>query len=804
MNIINEGAEEEIKIIRNGKTAKLEIVSFWFLAALAFFLPIFVLPFAVSPVASSKAVLLYIGVLASAFIWLLVALQRGQIKIPKSFLLASLAAVVLVWLFSSLFSNNVLISLIGKVYDIDTFSVIAFAALLLFLTSVLFQSEKRVFTFYFLIFISSLFLFLFQFLHVIFEIDIIPIKIFQSVISNPLGSWNDFAVFFGFIGLVSLAFFEFFKLEKWMKLVLFILLICSMLSMAVVNFLAVWVIFGFFALVLLVFLLYRLFSLSQREGKADPSKFLPLSLFVVILSTLFIYEHIMAYNNNENGIGGKISAYLNSSTLTVRPSWLATWDVSKQVIKSDPVLGSGPNTFLYDWMRFKPGSINNTIFWNMRFSSGIGYLSSTLATTGTLGVLALIGFFLFFLSYGVKIIGGQHSLSGGLALISFLGAAYLWVSNIFYAPGLAILAMAFMMTGIMLSTMVYSGKMEVIKLSFLNNIKIGFLSILIIILLLIGSVFFSYSYFQKFLALHYYGGALKFFNVNNDPDTTAEKLKQVVNMDSQDEYFRTLSEINLIKMSRIIAGEDASEENAVALFSDNFGASIKNAQEATRLNPLDPVNWMQLGKIYESVIPLKVSGADDQAVYSYSQAANYAPSDPSPFLAAARVKVESQKIKDARNYIKLSLDIKPDFAPALFLLAQIEVQEGNLKEAISKTEQVALLSPNDIGVFFQLGLLYYQNNDLDSARLVFERAVALNPGYANARYFLGLIYDKKGMKEMATEQFEKILTTNSDNKEVIKILSNLHSGKNALAEISPPGESPEKREKPPVDEENTE
>lgn len=787
----------------NEKTGgKLEIISFWSLVSLAFFLPIFVLPFAVSSIASSKAILLYSSVLVSAFLWLLGVLRSSQIKIPKSSLLAALAAVALTWLFASLFSGNAAISLLGKVYDIDTFSVIAFAALLMFLSSILFQSEKRIFTFYFLLFISSFFLFLFQFLHIVFKIDIIPFKVFQSVISNPLGGWNDFAVFFGFIGLISLAFFEFFKLEKWMKLVLFILLVFSMLSMMTVNFLAVWIIFGFFALVFFVFLLYRLFFLSQREGGVDPRKFLSLSLFVVIISAFFIYDHIQAKNNNDNGIGGKIGVTFNANTLTVRPSWLSTWNISKQVIKSDPVLGSGPNTFLYDWFKFKPAEINKTIFWNTRFSSGIGYLPSVLATTGLLGGLTIIGFFFFFLSYGAKIISnGQHNLSGSLALVSFLGAAYLWAFNIFYAPGLTILVLAFMMTGITVAIMARNGKMEVVKLSFLNNTKTGFISILITILFLIGSVYLTYSYSRKFLALHYYGGALEDFNVNGDLDTAEKKLTQAIRADAQDEYLRALSEINLIKTGEIVA-DSAPKENTIALFSENFGAAIKNAQEATKINSLDPINWMQLGRVYGSVVSLNIEGADEQAIYSYSQAANYAPFDPAPLLASAKVKVGSRKIKEARDYIKLSLNVKPDFAPALFLLAQIEAQEGNLKEAILKTEQVASLSPNDIGVFFQLGLLYYQDNNLDPARLVFERAVELSPDYANARYFLGLIYDKKNMKEQAIEQFEKILTTNADNEEIIKILSNLRSGKSALAEISPPKESPEKRENPPVEEES--
>lgn len=804
MGIVNEETGKKIEII-NSKNVKWEVVSFWLLTALAFLLPIFVLPFVVSSVASSKAVLLYFGVLISAFFWLLAA-QGGQVKIPKSALLVWLVAIVLVWWFASFFSDNSAVSFVGKVYDLDTFSIIGFASLLLFLTSVLFQSEKRIFTLYFLLFISSLFLFLFQFLHMIFGINIIPVRIFQSVISNPAGSWNDFAIFFGFIGLTSMAFFELFKLERWMKFILLILLIFSVLAMAVVNLFINWIIFGFFVLLLFVFLLYQLSSLpNQKENKTYLKKFLIIPLSVVLISAFFVYDHVRAEKNKDNGIGGKISAALNATTFTVRPPLSATWNVTKQTMKSDPLLGSGPNTFLYDWLKFKPAEINKTIFWDVRFSSGIGYLSSALATTGLLGGFVLLGFFSFFLFYGAKIMsGGQKDPSEKLMTVSFLGAAYLWVFVIFYTPGLAIIAMAFMMTGLLVAAMARAGKVKTIELSFLNNTKTKFFSILVVILLFIGLVLLAYSYSRKFLALRYYGEALKTFNAKGDTDMTAEKLTRAIKMDRQDEYFRALSEVHLIKMSQIITDGNLPKETSIALFRDNLTAAVGNAQEAIKLNPLDPENKMQLGRVYEFVVPLNMTDADKEAIKTYDEALALSPSDPSPLLASARVRVNAKRTKEARDYIKSALTVKPDFAPALFLLAQIEAQDGNLKEAIVNTERAALLLPNDIGVFFQLGLLYYQDNNLNFARLAFEKVVGLNPSYANARYFLGLIYDRQGEKDMVIEQFENILKTNAGNEEVVKILDNLRSGRGALIGISPPEKSPEKRKNPPVSEEKTE
>lgn len=782
-------ANAEIKKIKRDRTFSFEKISVLFFYALAFLLPIFALPVAVSPIVSSKAVLFYGCVVLATFFWLLARLQNGTLKIPKSILFLSLAGVVVVSLFSSLFSKNISASLLGKFYDLDTFSVIAFAALTSFLVSMLFQAEKRIFNFYLLTFVSGIFVFLFQFLHVFFGINLVPFNVFPSATSNLVGGWNDFSIFFGFIGLVSLIFFEFSKFGKGMKTFLLSMTIISLLGMLAVNFFANWVIFGLFALVIFIYIFSKLFFQVQNEG-AISKAFLRTSLFVVLAVVVFVL--------GRNMIGEKMNSYLNTGFIEVRPSWGATMDIAKQTLKSDPILGSGPNTFAYNWMKFKSPSINSTVFWNTRFSSGVGLAPSMLATTGILGGVALLSFFIFFIYYGKRIINSdQDNLLNLLTTASFFGAAYLWAFSIFYTPGLVIFVMAFIVTGMMVALMVKTGKMGLIELSFLNKEKTGFASILAIVFLLIGSIVFSYFYSQRYLALYNFNKVLVSFNASGDADKAEQELLKVIGLDKQDEYYRALSEVELVKLNQVLNNTGIPKDSVVNIFTNTLGAAIESASNAIKLNSADPLNWMQLGRIYESVVPLKIAGSDKNAIETYLKTLEISPLDPTPLLAAARISAQTEKIKEAREYISRALNLKPDFSSALFLLSKIEVQEGNLKEAILRSEQVATLAPNDIGVLFQLGLLYYQANNLEGAKAVFERIVSLNNDYANARYFLGLVYDRQGVKNKAIEQFEIIQKTNPDNGEVKKIINNIRSGRSALSNISP---APEQREDAPISE----
>ena len=220
MNTENKEQEIKIKIVKEEEPKKErkffnpEKLAVFFFYALVFLMPIFALPLAVAPLASGKAILFFGGILLTAFFWILSALIKGSVKIPKSVMLISLGAVVSVWLASALSSGNANLSLSGKLYDLDTFSAMFAAGLALFFGSMIFQSEKKVFSFYFLLFCSSFVVFLFQLLHLVFGINIIPFNIFPYTTSNLIGGWNDFSIFFGFIGLVSLAFLETAKLGK--------------------------------------------------------------------------------------------------------------------------------------------------------------------------------------------------------------------------------------------------------------------------------------------------------------------------------------------------------------------------------------------------------------------------------------------------------------------------------------------------------------------------------------------------------------------------------------------------------------
>jgi len=760
---------------------------------LIFLLPLLVLPYTVFPLEINKAFLFYAVTILATLAWLISILQKASFRIPKSAALLALAGIVVVWLASSFFSANTALSLVGSGQEINTVFAIVFFSAALFLIASLFQSKAKAMFFYLTLFGSALLVFIFQFFRVVFDITLYPWSIFASKVANTIGSWNEIGIFFGFIGLLSVVFLELSNFGKRLKAFMLVMLLISLIGVAFVNFTTVWIVMGIFLVVFLVYLFSTHFVSVTEEGSGQ-RKFVRFALIVLLMALFFIMAKTL--------VGDFVSS-TGATSIEVRPAWSATWQVAKNaLLKNNFLLGSGPNTFLYDWLKFKPADINLTIFWSYPFQAGIGLLPSWLASTGILGGLSWFVFLAFLFWYGLKVIAySENGTMRALLIASFLGSLYLWIFTIVYTPGFVLFALAFLTTGIFIALLCESGRIKVIEVSFFNKPKLSFISSLIIVLLMISSVASLYLLSQKYWAAYSYGRGLAIFNTaEGNIDEVDNLISRAAKFDQQDRYFRALSEVGLVKIQKLMNQTDLSKEDAQTQFQNLLAYSIGNAQNAVQVNSLDYNNWMSLGQVYEAIIPFKITGSREAALNAYKEAAARAPFDPTPLYTSARVEIQANDLNSAKDFLISSINIKSDFTSSVFLLSQVEAQLGNLKEAITRTEQARYLAPNDVGVLFQLGLLYYQDKNFESGRLALERAVSLNPNYSNARYFLGLIYDKQEKNKEAIDQFTQIQNLNPDNQEIAKILENLNAGKPALQDISPPQPSPEERKEAPLDE----
>lgn len=786
-----------LKTEDKSKTPLFENIALYFIIGVMFLLPIFFIPVLSVPFSFTKSLLIFVSVLVAFFLFLISKLKRGKIVFPSNGIVLIAWALPAVYLISALLSPNTAVSLLGQGFEIDTFGFIAIMVLMLSMVPLLLKTRESVFKVHIALVLSLIVLVLFQILRLIFGTDFLSFGIFTSATSNLLGKWNDLGIFLGLTTILSLITFEGLPLNKLSRLILYIILGISVLLLMVINFLPVWIIIGLFSLGLFI---YSVSKSKFKFGKVDQSEeeniptpkanksFIP-SITVLIISIVFIIFG--------SSIAGYISSSFNVSLIEARPSWQSTTEITKQTYDQNLLFGSGPNTFKSQWTKLKPQSINSTLFWNIDFSSGVGFVPTSFTTVGLVGALAWIAFFIFLLYSGFKnliVSAIEDKASYYLTLSMFLGSVYLWVFTIIYIPNVVIVTLAFLLTGMYIASLRHRPAPPIEKeISFAANPRIGFISILILVVLLVVSAVSLYIVGKQYLSAVVFQSSLVSANVSGDLDKAEKKVNKAIKLGKNDRYYRLATEINLVRINQVINNKEKAIEERRAEFQSILALAISNTQKAIKLDSGNYQNWAMLGRVYGSVVPLGVEGAYESARRSYAEALKLNPHNPEIFLTLARLELakDAKNIAGAKELIGAALDKKNNYTEAIFLLSQLQIQEGNTEAAIKSVEAAVVIEPNNPVFFFQLGLLQTNAGDNEKAIIALERAIELNPQYSNARYFLGVNYFNNDRVQDTIDQFEEIAKNNPDNKDVKTILESLKSGNNPFTQVeTPPNELP--------------
>ena len=788
----------------------IETYSLYVLYAMLFLLPLLFIPSLSVPFQFTKTVLVFFGVLIAILLFLVSILKTGRLTLPFNKILLSVWLLPIAYFFSSLFSVSPRSSFLGQNLEGDTFGFMVLMALFVTLVVMLMRTKEQVLYTYLALFVSFIIVWVFQGLRLIFGADFLSFDVLTLSTSNILGKWNDLSIFFGLATVLTLVTLASLQLSSLYKRILYAMLVVSLFFLAVVNFQMVWIIVGLFALGFFVHSIsIGRFNWkkagpegiqeehgSSTNGEEGISPMSTAALIVLVVSVLFVL--------GGTTIGSVLSNQFNISQIEARPSFQSTIDVGRETYKENFLFGSGPNTFVKQWVKFKPIEINETLFWNADFIAGYGTIPTSFVTVGLVGIIAWVVFLTLFIYGGFKALilaPVNNRFSYYISLSSFLGALYLWVFAATYTPNVVLLTLAFLFTGIFISSLRhYSARFAEITFDFASNPKTGFVSVLGLTVLLLAVIVGLYTVGKQYAAATSFQSGIVALNVEGDLDTAEVRIQRAVTLNVSDRYHRLLADINVGRISLLQTEVDLSEDELRSRFQTLLALAIANGQRATDLDPNNYQNWLALGRVYQAIVPLGIEGAYENAQTSYNRALVVNPTSPSTHLTLARLEIARGDNLKARDFITQALKLKSNYTEAIFLLSQIEIAEGNLVEAIATVEATAVLAPNDPVVFFQLGLLHYNQEDNDRAIAALERAVGLNNVYSNARYFLALSYDRVGRKDDAIIQFELIQELNQDNEELVQILVNLRAGRAPFDNIVPPAELPEDRGELPIEE----
>lgn len=776
----------------------LETGTVWVLAAIAIIIPFIIIPLGSVPFTFTKTVLIALGTVVALILYILTRLRRGSIIVPPLGIIGALWLVPLSLLLASLFSgSSAAHAFFGNQFEATTLGFVLGGVVLATVAALTLRRKEQLTHFSNMALIGFGVALIAQLLLLFTSLGwFAALGIVLPAGANIIGGLSDLAIFFGagVIGLLIGVQNDTFSNRAYRYV--YVLLAGALFFLAIINSTLVWAAMGIFALALFMRSMLRqgggvsedvegvraIYSsdemhqasvdMTQAKGR-ESSKSLVLSLVVLTLSLIFLV--------GGNSVGQVLSQTFGTDQVTVRPSWDATLEVTQAIYAENFLFGTGPQTFGQAWLENKPDQVNNSVFWNVDFSAGIGYIPTMAATTGFVGLLAWVIFFGAFLFLGFRALISSRSNKElfTLSLSTFVIAGYLWVMSVLTVLSPALLIFAFLATGVFVGTLRFtSGGTREWGIFFARSPRIGFVLVFGLTLTLLASIASMYFVGERYLASLSYNAATQAAQAG-DLNKAQQELGRAITLAPSDQHYRLAAVLGQNEMIQILNDDSLPQEEASQRFQAALGQSVDSALRATQLNENNYQNWITLGDVYQTVVPIGVEGAYDNAVAAYEEARALNPNSPRILLINARLEIANDNVDTARELLNEAISMKQDYVDAIFLLSQLEVQAGNTTEALQSAEAAAFFQQNNVNILFQVALLRQATGNIDGAVAVLERIRTLNPGFANARYILAALYAQAGEFDASIAEIVALSELSEENREALADdLEALQAGEN--------------------------
>jgi tetratricopeptide (TPR) repeat protein len=762
---------------------------------LIFLVPVLFLPWTANVLEFNKQAALIILTFISFFAWLLKVLISGKAKINLSIVYIPVALVLLVYSLSTIFSwwrygsfwgwpqitSESLVSIVGLVLVYVLIANIFNRKEMFYLASTLTLSG-----------VLAMIFGIFQ----LFGKYLFSVGFTKAVSFNTIGGVANLGIFAAVLLPLSMMLLVTSK-KNLFRVFFAIAIFVEAITLLVVNVSIVW------WLVIVGSALVFAFAMQRRD--IFDSRWLIMPMFFLSLALLFSLFRFSIPGMPER----PIEVYLKQ---------VPSLQIVAKSLQTNPVFGTGPGTFNYNFARYKETSFNAGNFWNASFDWAGSKFLTVLSTTGVLGGLVLISLIGFFIYFGIIFllkkshvenisIGEEEDLDKtflwNLGIGLFISFIVLSVAYFLYNSNITLDFVYFAVMALFIGLLYPTKKEFTLKSSSFTTLIFTFVTTIIFVFGL-GIIILEG---QRYVSAVSYLDGVKLWQEGKFDQALKNLSRAATISPAVDLYWREIAQANLQNIDIIANNSNLSQDQKKQTMQASVNQCVNAAKTATEINPKNPINWALRGSIYQSLIGT-VGGTKDWSVQAYEEALKLEPANPSyPTQAGVSILKEvgnlSEQEKDkkdalleeAKKYFEEAITLKSDYAVAHFQLARIYMDQKKDDEMVNSLEKAKESAPYDVGLAFQLGLIYYQKGDFEKARIELERAVFLSPNYANALYFLGLTYDKLKQRDMAIIIFQKIIESNPDNSLVITILSNLKAGKSALD-----GVQQENAAQPPINE----
>lgn len=440
----------------------------------------------------------------------------------------------------------------------------------------------------------------------------------------------------------------------------------------------------------------------------------------------------------------------------VLPSQSLSWNVASKALKEKPLFGVGPAGWSYAFDRFRPLELNQTPFWNVRFSRSASALATGLVEYGLIPVLLAVAFFLISLSRSLQRVRQTKDVAllwEVILCLSALGFAAL------HPMGVEALFASALLFGLLSAKAFVPGEQILPgsrSASFARSLFVGSA------LCALGLFIFS---LQRAAAAE----------LLTRPSLYA--LRLATRLNPADDLTPHQEALAYLRQARV-----AQEKNQTELVRKLLASADERLNIALSRNWREAEHWYVAFEIARLTAELDSSkgGKVLEAIHSLEF---FRPTDPAPHLARFAVHRdrmaretrwveqgqgrekeeamlrESQEKALAEGALMESLRLKPDYSPALYAKAAWLAQTGELKQAITSLETLYVNQPTSPDVVLPLATLYRRNQEPSKAMEVLLRLVEQAPRVPEYQWQLALAAVQAERWEEAMVVLQRLVAT---------------------------------------------
>lgn len=386
---------------------------------------------------------------------------------------------------------------------------------------------------------------------------------------------------------------------------------------------------------------------------------------------------------------------------------LLVWEGAINTWKSNPIFGTGVETFAFAYYKYKPVEQNLTSEWNFLYNKAHNEYLNYLATTGLFGLgtyLTMIVLFLVFcIKYFASSIKEKLQNNENLTLIVALIAAYvsILVTN-FFGFSVVIINIYLFIIPAFIFILTQKIKTETAPIQTNKAAKIENDSPIWqwtpIFFILISGIFMLFSLIRFWQADIAFALGYNLDRALAYQQAYPNLHKAIELRDNEPVFKDELSLNDAIVAAELVTqkAQDAStQQQAINVANSLAQEAINTSNEVVSQHPNNPVFWKTRVRLF-------------------------------------------------------------------FTLSQVDSRY--LPRALDAIEKASILAPNDANILYNLGVLYGQNNNIDKGISALEKTISLKPNYKEAHYGLGLFYHQK-----ALDKNGNVVDSNMQQKAVAQI-----------------------------------